>query len=139
MKRLLLLIALVAGVWIWQHPPGPAHVTIDASSSGLDAPLAQSKPEASGLADFLPAEAQHTLDLIRRGGPYPYRQDGSVFENREGRLPRAARGTYREYTVRTPGARDRGARRIITAGSPPSAYWYTDDHYRSFRRFEVAP
>src|SRR5579859_4020981 len=80
----------------------------------------------------LPKEAQETLVLIRRGGPFPYARDGAVFANREGRLPPAARGTYREYTVKTPGSRDRGARRIIAAGS--DQIWYTADHYRSFRR-----
>ena len=92
------------------------------------------------LAD-LPPEAQHTLHLIRRGGPFPYpRKDGSTFGNFEKRLPPQARGYYREYTVPTPGSRDRGARRII-AGSGRSGdvahsgeYYYTDDHYRSFRR-----
>lgn len=80
----------------------------------------------------LPREAQETLTLIRQGGPFPYARDGAVFANREGRLPPAARGTYREYTVKTPGSRDRGARRIIAAGS--DRFWYTADHYRSFRR-----
>jgi hypothetical protein len=63
----------------------------------------------------LPYEARQTLNLIRKGGPYPYSRDGAVFANREGRLPRAPRGTYREYTVNTPSRRDRGARRIIAA------------------------
>jgi ribonuclease T1 len=83
------------------------------------------------IAD-LPAEARETLALIERGGPYPYSRDGAVFANREGRLPPASRGTYREYTVKTPGHRDRGPRRIIAGGS--GQYWYTSDHYRSFRR-----
>lgn len=80
----------------------------------------------------LPVEARATLELIKAGGPFPYRQDGRTFSNREKRLPQKARGYYREYTVRTPGARDRGARRIV-AGSQGD-YYYTDDHYRSFRR-----
>src|SRR5258706_463258 len=80
----------------------------------------------------LPREARETLSLIRQGGPFPFARDGAIFSNREGRLPRAARGTYREYTVKTPGSRDRGARRIIAAGS--DQFWYTADHYRSFRR-----
>jgi ribonuclease T1 len=80
----------------------------------------------------LPWEARETLALIAQGGPYPYSRDGAVFANREGRLPHASRGTYREYTVKTPGTRDRGARRIIAAGS--NQFWYTADHYRSFRR-----
>lgn len=80
----------------------------------------------------LPAEARATLELIRAGGPFPYPQDGRVFANREARLPPKNRGYYKEYTVRSPGARDRGARRIV-AGSR-GEYYYTDDHYRSFRR-----
>jgi ribonuclease T1 len=80
----------------------------------------------------LPGEARETLALIRRGGPYPYARDGSVFANREARLPRQKRGYYREYTVKTPGERTRGARRII-AGSGGDL-WYTDDHYNTFRR-----
>jgi ribonuclease T1 len=80
----------------------------------------------------LPREARETLALIRQGGPFPFARDGAVFANREGRLPPAARGTYREYTVKTPGSRDRGARRIISAGN--DQFWYTADHYRSFRR-----
>ncbi len=82
----------------------------------------------------LPAEARDTLALIHQGGPYPYRRDGIPFQNREGRLPDAARGYYREFTVTTPGARDRGARRIISGGNPPTVFYYSDDHYRSFRR-----
>ena len=82
----------------------------------------------------LPAEVQATLALIRQGGPYPYRQDDSVFGNRERLLPQQSRGYYREYTVRTPGSRDRGARRIIAGGRPPVFFYYTDDHYQSFRR-----
>lgn len=80
----------------------------------------------------LPLEARETLERIRAGGPFPYPQDGRVFSNRERLLPSKARGYYREYTVHTPGARDRGARRIVAGGS--GEYYYTDDHYRSFRR-----
>ena len=80
----------------------------------------------------LPAEARQTLAHIKAGGPFPYAKDGSVFGNREGLLPKRSRGYYREYTVKTPGARDRGARRIV-AGMP-GEYYYTDDHYRSFKR-----
>lgn len=86
-----------------------------------------------GLA-ALPIEARTTLELIRNGGPFPYRKDGSVFQNREQRLPFRPRGYYREYTVPTPGATDRGARRII-AGERQE-YFYTSDHYRSFRRIQ---
>lgn len=80
----------------------------------------------------LPIEARATLELIRAGGPFPYPQDHRVFGNREKRLPLKPHGYYREYTVRTPGVRDRGARRIV-AGSG-GEYYYTADHYRSFKR-----
>ena len=80
----------------------------------------------------LPEEARHTLALIKRNAPLPYVQDGRTFGNREGRLPRRAHGYYREYTVRTPGARDRGARRIVAGNG--GEFYYTEDHYRSFRR-----
>ena len=83
-------------------------------------------------ASALPAEARATLALIRAGGPFPYDRDGSVFGNREALLPKRERGYYREYTVRTPGARDRGARRIVAGRG--GEYYYTDDHYRTFRR-----
>jgi ribonuclease T1 len=85
----------------------------------------------------LPPEAQSTYRLIHAGGPFPYQKDGTVFGNRERLLPPRARGHYREYTVRTPGARDRGARRIVCGGAPPTnpeACYYTADHYNSFRR-----
>jgi ribonuclease T1 len=80
----------------------------------------------------LPAEARQTLALIRANGPFPYQQDGRTFNNREKHLPLKPQGYYREYTVKTPGARDRGARRIVTGKG--GDYYYTDDHYRSFRR-----
>lgn len=84
----------------------------------------------------LPAEARTTHRLILAGGPFPYRKDGTVFGNRERLLPRAQRGFYREYTVPTPGSRDRGARRIVCGGdrpTAPEACFYTADHYASFK------
>ena len=87
----------------------------------------------------LPAEARDTIARIQRGGPFPHRQDGSTFQNRERRLPQQPRGYYREYTVDTPGLSHRGARRIVTGGRPPEVWYYTDDHYDSFRRIEVNP
>jgi ribonuclease T1 len=83
-------------------------------------------------ATELPVEARETLALIRKGGPFPYAKDGAVFGNREAILPRQKRGYYREYTVKTPHVRTRGARRII-AGSGGDFY-YTEDHYNHFRR-----
>jgi ribonuclease T1 len=80
----------------------------------------------------LPPEATTTLALIRKGGPYPYAKDGAVFGNREAMLPKQKRGYYREYTVKTPHSRTRGARRIVKGGG--GELFYTDDHYNSFKR-----
>src|SRR5262245_58609064 len=80
----------------------------------------------------LPREAQQTIALIKKGGPYPYKRDGVVFGNFEKRLPARQRGYYREFTVITPGSRDRGARRIIVGKA--GELYYTDDHYETFRR-----
>lgn len=80
----------------------------------------------------LPPEARQTLQLIKRGGPFPYARDGIPFGNREGLLPAQARNYYREFTVPTPGLKHRGARRIIAGKA--ADYWYTEDHYRSFKR-----
>ncbi len=120
--RLLLLVVLVSGL----------------------AGAAQAR-EARSLQNIalseLPPEAVNTLRLIRQGGPFPYpRKDGSIFGNFERRLPVQPRAYYREYTVPTPGGRDRGARRIIAGegrgGNVANSgeYYYTDDHYRNFRR-----
>ena len=83
----------------------------------------------------LPPQGRETYALIHQGGPFPYEKDGTVFGNRERLLPLHKRGYYREYTVRTPGARNRGARRIVCGGKPrlPDACYYTSDHYASFR------
>ena len=92
---------------------------------------------ASDIAlDALPAEARHTLDLIRSNGPFPYDRDGVVFGNREQALPAQARGYYHEYTVKMPGARGRGAHRIVCGGYQRAARdcYYSDDHYTTFRR-----
>lgn len=85
----------------------------------------------------LPQEAQSTHRLILEGGPFPYPKDGSVFGNRERLLPVHPKGFYREYTVRTPGSRDRGARRMVCGGQEPAkpeACYYTADHYATFQR-----
>jgi ribonuclease T1 len=91
----------------------------------------QAAPQQVAVAE-LPPEAQETLGLIRRGGPFPFSRDGVVFGNREHRLPPQERGYYHEYTVRTPGIHGRGPRRII-CGRVPDCY-YTADHYRTFSR-----
>ena len=84
------------------------------------------------LTAELPREAQRTLTLIKTGGPFPYSRDGIVFGNYEKRLPAHKRGYYSEYTVKTPGRHDRGPRRIVAGEG--AEYYYTDDHYRTFRR-----
>jgi ribonuclease T1 len=92
---------------------------------------------ASVSLSSLPKEARETHQLILAGGPFPYRKDGTVFGNRERLLPLHPRGHYREYTVKTPGSRDRGARRIVCGGREPArpeACFYTADHYASFKR-----
>ncbi|ADV67561.1 ribonuclease domain-containing protein [Deinococcus maricopensis] len=110
-------------------------VTLTACQS----PNRQARTDAeSGLPivalQTLPPEARRTFTLIRAGGPFPHAQDGQVFGNRERLLPARPRGTYREYTVRTPGERDRGARRLVCA--PRLECYYTADHYASFARVE---
>jgi len=105
-----------------------------------DAPTATPALAEISLSE-LPVQAQETHRLIQAGGPFPYAKDGVVFGNRERLLPRKQRGFYREYTVKTPGARTRGARRLICGGAPPTApevCYYTDDHYASFKRIRAA-
>ena len=140
MRRLnpvILLAVLVFAVMLWQRhtaaPTGAINPTATTPTSLGTTPARQDT--SATLPDFLPAEARATLDAIARGGPFEHSQDGVVFGNYEGLLPKQPRGYYHEYTVETPGARTRGTRRIITGGTPPVAWYYTDDHYRSFRRF----
>ena len=125
LRRLLVLLPLALCAW----------------AGGVDARADRERPPIGEIAAAdLPREARATLALIRSGGPFPYRKDGTVFQNRERRLPVCGRGYYTEYTVRTPWQRDRGARRII-AGKGASGdaatsgeYYYTDDHYETFHR-----
>ena len=114
------------------------------AAAALFAPAGIARDVAPAVAeirvDELPVEARQTLAQIRRGGPYAYRKDGAVFGNREKRLPAQPRGYYTEYTVKTPYSKDRGARRIVAgrgADRNPATsgeYYYTNDHYNSFRR-----
>lgn len=119
MRRLVLffLISLLAfatqAFWYGEKPRAPAEIAV-----------AQ-----------LPPEGRATLASIKRGGPFPYSRDGIVFGNREGLLPAQARGYYREYTVPTPGLNHRGPRRIVSGGRG-GEYWYSADHYRSFKRIK---
>ena len=118
------LTALVLGAGLAER--APAREAADAAHS-LPAVTLQS----------LPPEAQTTYKLIHEGGPFPYGKDGTVFLNRERLLPPHSRGYYREYTVKTPRSKDRGPRRIICGGKPPTApeaCYYTADHYASFSR-----
>ena len=109
---------------------------------GLVAGVVQADGQSPGTVALaqLPVEAQTTHRLILAGGPFPHHKDGTVFGNRERALPAQPRGFYHEYTVRTPGSRDRGARRIVCGGTPPTrpvACFYTGDHYATFR--QIAP
>jgi guanyl-specific ribonuclease Sa len=118
------LLLLVAGGALGRH--------------ALSAPLVDDRPSVAASAAGLPVRALSQLppqvaqvwQLIQHGGPFPYRQDGTVFGNREGRLPPRQYGFYREYTVPTPGEHDRGPRRLITGGA--AELYYTGDHYVSF-------
>ena len=117
------------------NSPAPGEAPPSTGGGAATAELV--RDAAPALPAFLPPEARATVALIQRGGPYPYPQDGNVFQNRERHLPQQPRGFYREYTGDTPGLGHRGARRIITGGQPPSTWYYTDDHYDSFRSFDV--
>lgn len=118
MLRALASVALAAFVALAPSPAG--------------AQFAPTQHAAEVAAKDLPREAQETLARIKKGGPYPYAKDGAVFGNREALLPKQKRGYYREYTVKTPGERTRGARRIVAGRE--GDFWYTDDHYATFRR-----
>lgn len=146
MRRLswiaLALASCVLLLWL-QRAPSP---DVTGTSRAPDAAHDDRRGDAPAIGaerdafpGFLPREAHDTLRRIAERGPFPHRQDGGTFQNRERRLPPRARGWYREYTVATPGARDRGARRIVSGGMPPREFWYTDDHYRSFRRVDWTP
>jgi ribonuclease T1 len=106
--------------------------TVWAFQSATNATAQMPADFPSILVQDLPKEVRDTLALIIKGGPYPYTKDGVVFANREHILPRKPRGYYHEYTVKTPRSRSRGARRMITGVS--GEYYYTDDHYASFKR-----
>ena len=118
-------------------------LALSASLAGISSGTVQAKtPPSPAFADFvaaaqLPPQGRSMLALIYQGGPFRHDKDGAVFGNRERLLPANIRSYYREYTVRTPGERSRGARRIVCGGlqaAAPDACFYTDDHYASFRK-----
>jgi ribonuclease T1 len=129
----LTVVGLVAGLVLLQK-------TGDLSSPGSSGASASTSVANDGTRTVstrdLPKEARATLDRIAAGGPYPYAQDGTVFQNREQLLPAMPSGYYREFTVPDPKAGDRGARRIVTGAA--GERYYTDDHYESFARIEDA-
>lgn len=136
---ILAVLAALAGGWWATQSGGPDQVPAAGSSTPAPAPQAalpddpaawpagtRAIPYAQGSDRFV--EITRTLDLIERDGPFPYERDGLEFQNRERRLPS---GEYREYTVKTPGSSDRGARRLVVDQESGVA-WYTDDHYETF-------
>ena len=122
--------------WRWWIPILVSAAAVSASVLGFEPETRRPAQDQVVSLPALPAEAQQTRRLIQSGGPFPYAKDGVVFGNRERLLPNQTRGYYREYTVPTPGSRDRGARRLVCGGQQPTApdaCYYTDDHYASFR------
>ena len=120
-----------------------ALVLLAAPHAQAKGPAVDAMPGSIALAD-LPKQGRETYELILAGGPFAYDKDGTVFGNRERQLPAQKRGFYREYTVKTPYARNRGAKRIVCGGMQsgvqpikPEVCYYTDDHYASFKR--IAP
>ena len=125
--------------WSYLDSRRAATLAVIALVACLGAPLAAAKTPATPAEirlDALPFEAREALERIRTGSALPYERDGVVFGNRERLLPQRSRGYYHEYTVKTPGERTRGARRIVCGGAigSTSECYYSDDHYRSFKR-----
>ncbi len=136
-----------SGLGWWRQTGAAVLVVMTAGVLGLNPGLAQAKGpliepptthQVNAIAvSQLPPQGQGMLALIYQGGPFRYDKDGTVFGNREKILPKQNRGYYREYTVKTPSERTRGARRIVCGGlkpAAPDACYYTDDHYASFRK-----
>ena len=124
---------------LWWHALRKTGLVVTLVGSVLVTGAVQAKGQLPGTVALaqLPSEAQATHRQILAGGPFPYRKDGTVFGNRERVLPAKPRGFYHEYTVRTPGSRDRGARRIVCGGDRPAnpeACFYSADHYATFSR-----
>ncbi|HVV13799.1 ribonuclease domain-containing protein [Amycolatopsis sp.] len=129
---LALLVTLLTGFGV--AAPAQASAAI-APSVAAQADCGDTSSYTVVALSSLPAQATDTYNLIQQGGPYPYDQDGTVFQNREGLLPACSTGYYHEYTVVTPGSSTRGTRRIITGEG--GEYFYTGDHYESFQLIDV--
>ena len=118
-------------------PPTAAPTTTPAATARASTSTTSQPSSGDGLTRVrladLPVQARRTVALIDAGGPFPYAKDGATFNNFEGVLPKKSRGYYREYTVKTPGERDRGSRRIVT-GDRDRQFFYTGDHYATFVR-----
>jgi ribonuclease T1 len=128
---------MLRGVRLRGYVLGLTLLSVTGGAQAYLLPLQTSPSAAVISAAGLPSEGRETLRLIKQGGPFPYPRDGVVFGNRERQLPKQSRGYYHEYTVRTPGAHNRGARRIV-CGSLPECY-YTGDHYQTFQRIKESP
>ena len=126
-----LFLLSLAALTMWPHDHAHAR-----DNGQTVAPFSRDFPLV--LEADLPKEARTTLALIEKGGPFPYSKDGVIFSNRERAFPKQPRGYYHEYTVKTPGAKNRGARRIVCGTPKPFAFecYYTDDHYATFRRIK---
>ncbi|MFE1953904.1 MULTISPECIES: ribonuclease [Streptomyces] len=131
--RFISVAAIAAALFLG----GPATVAAEAAPAPVSASVLSTAAVGDICYSALPSQAHDTLDLIEQGGPYPYEQDGTVFQNREGVLPQQTTGYYHEYTVITPGSDTRGARRIVT-GERSQEDYYTADHYATFDLVDYA-
>ena len=137
LRKWLYLIVMVAliGLALWENAdalfPSVPEELKPTTSKTVSEPVKSVSGYREMNVSELPGEALDTLKLIKEGGTFPYSQDNTVFSNREGLLPKKSGGYYREYTVKTPGSPDRGARRIVAGEG--GEYYYTSNHYLSFR------
>jgi ribonuclease T1 len=131
------LVVVFTGWW-QQRSAAPAPNAASVSTGAPASPPPAATESRSSRLDQIPAaerpQLEQTLALIAKGGPFPHAKDGTVFQNREGKLPQRPRGYYREYTVPTPGASSRGARRVVQGRDGDT--WYTSDHYNTFVRID---
>ena len=133
MKKLLLLLLVLAGIYHFQGSD-----ISKGFDDGFNNAVAEQNAYPQSHQSAQERELQRTLQRIRSNGPFPYDRDGITFQNRERLLPSKPSGYYREYTVDTPGLSHRGPRPVVTGGNPPIVYYYTEDHYRSFRTISGA-